>query len=95
MSRDRLTRRRRAADQPDNIERRLRDYREVGRLVEQRYGAERIVRVDGTGTPAEVTLRITQGVDALPSARSLKVRSFENEGLKQREQQPSTTEQKP
>ena len=75
VSRERLTRRKRANDKPDNIERRLRDYQEVGRLVEQWYGTGRIVRVDGTGTPAEVTLRITEGIDDLKPAKSFKVRS--------------------
>ncbi|HYO81644.1 MAG TPA: nucleoside monophosphate kinase [Bryobacteraceae bacterium] len=73
--RSRMTGRRRADDQPANIDRRLADYRQVGRVVEQWYGSERIVRVDGAGTPAEVTARIAQGIDALPSAGELKVRT--------------------
>ena len=85
VSRDRLIRRRRAGDEPDNIERRLRDYREIGRLVEQWYGSERIVRVDGTGTPADVALRIAKGIDAMQSSPGLKVRSPDNTGLKRRE----------
>lgn len=94
VSRDRLIRRRRAGDQPVNIERRLRDYREAGRLVEQWYGKERVVRVDGTGTPADVAQQIAKGIDVLPSSKALKVRSAESEGLKPREQKQTTTEPK-
>ena len=93
VSRERLIRRRHAGDQPDNIERRLRDYREVGRLVEQWYGVQRMVRVDGTGTPQDVALRISTGIDALPSAKGLKVRSPQDGGLKQRETEHPTPEQ--
>lgn len=95
VSRDRLTKRRRAGDERDNIERRLRDYTETGRMVEKWYGRERMVRVDGTGTPADVTRRIATGIDALQSSKGLKVRSSEDQGLKQREPERPTTEQKP
>jgi adenylate kinase len=74
IARDRLTRRRRAGDEPANIERRLRDYRDAGRLVEQWYGVERTVRVDGTGSPADVARRIVSGIDAVQSSKTLKVR---------------------
>ena len=66
-------RRRRPGDESGNIERRLSEYREVGRLVEKWYG-EQVVRVDGTGTAADVTLRIANGIEALPTSKSLKVR---------------------
>lgn len=85
VSRDRLTRRRRPGDESDNIERRLAEYREIGRLVEKWYGSEHIIRVDGTGAPSDITLRITKGMDALAASKGLKVRSPEPEGLKQRE----------
>jgi adenylate kinase len=85
VSRDRLTRRRRPGDESANIERRLAEYREIGRLVEKWYGSEHIVRVDGTGAPSDITLRIIKGIDALPTSKGLKVRSPEPEGLKQRE----------
>jgi adenylate kinase len=94
VSRDRLIRRRRAGDQPVNIERRLRDYREIGRLVEQWYGTEGVVRVDGTGAPADVTLQIAKGIDGVASRKSLKVRSPKAGDLKRREDEQSTTEQK-
>jgi adenylate kinase len=75
--RDRMKRRRRADDEPGNIERRLRDYREIGRVVEQWYGPERMVRVDGAGAPAQVALRIANGIEAVQSRQGLKVRSPE------------------
>jgi len=93
VSRERLIRRRRAGDQPDNIDRRLRDYREIGRLVEKWYGIQRMVRVDGTGTPQDVALRISTGIDALPSTKGLKVRSSQDGGLKRREPEQPTPEQ--
>lgn len=83
VSRDRLTRRKRAGDESTNIERRLADYREIGRQVEKWY-VNGIVRVDGTGAPSDVTQRIIQGIDALAASRSLKTRPAEPEGLKQR-----------
>lgn len=83
VSRDRLTRRRRPGDGSSNIERRLGDYREIGRLVEKWY-SNNVVRVDGTGSPSDVTQRITQGIDALPTGKSLKARPAEPEDLKQR-----------
>jgi hypothetical protein len=46
------------------------------RTVKQRwYGAERIVRVDGAGSPSEVTKRITTGIEAVRSSPVLKDRS--------------------
>ena len=74
VARDRMARRRRADDKSANIERRLSDYREVGREVEQWYGPERIVRVDGTGAPTDVASRISAGIDAVRSRDTLKVR---------------------
>jgi len=82
--RDRMTRRGRADDEPSNIERRLRDYREVGRLVEQRYGPARTVRVDGASTPADVAARIAKGVEELQLREGLKTRKPEEGGLKTR-----------
>jgi adenylate kinase len=75
VSRERLSRRGRIGDEPVNIERRLTDYRKVGQLVERWYGAERIVRVDGAGSPSEVTKRITTGIEAVRSSPVLKDRS--------------------
>ena len=91
VSRERIARRKRADDAPANAERRLRDYREVGRLVEQWYGPARVVRVDGTGTPAAVALRIQRGIEAMQAAPALTVRP--SEGLQRREPVPVTPEQ--
>jgi adenylate kinase len=84
-SRARMVRRRRADDEPANIARRLKDYREAGRLVEQWYGPERILRIEATGTSAEVAQRISGRLDALQSMQELKRRSPEDSGLKRRE----------
>jgi adenylate kinase len=92
VSRDRIARRKRADDAPANVERRLRDYREVGRLVEQWYGPARVVRVDGTGTPAAVALRIQRGIDAMQAAPALTARP--SEGLQRRDAVPAAPEQK-
>jgi adenylate kinase len=74
VSRQRLAERGKLGDEAVNVERRLADYRQVGRLAEQWYGSERVVRVDGTGTPSEVTKRITTGVNAVQVSPSLKTR---------------------
>ncbi len=74
VSRERLAQRGRVGDEPVNIERRLADYRQVGRLAEKWYGSERVVRVDGTGIPSDVTKRITTGVNAVPTSPTLKSR---------------------
>jgi adenylate kinase len=84
VSRQRLARRKRAGDEPANVERRLAEYREVGQLVEKLYGSEHIVRVDGTGSQVDVTKRIIDGIEALSSTKGLKIRSIQPEGLKQR-----------
>lgn len=81
---ERLRERGRSDDSPANIDRRLRDYREVGRMVEQWYGSARMVRVNGTGTPDEVASRMVNGIDSAVSTQELKVRSREGEGLKKR-----------
>jgi adenylate kinase len=94
VSRNRMIRRRRPDDQPDNIERRLRDYREIGRLVEQRYGTGRIVRVDGTGAPSQVALLIAKAIDDLPATQGLKQREPEGGGLKRREPEQPAPEEK-
>jgi adenylate kinase len=94
VSRNRMERRGRADDEASNIDRRLRDYREVGKLVEQWYGSEGVVRVDGTGAAADVARRIASAIDALQTTRGLKRRNAEEEGLKRRQTEPPASEQK-
>jgi adenylate kinase len=93
--RNRMERRGRSDDKkPGNIERRLRDYREVGRVVEQWYGSERIVRVDGTGTPQDVAQRIASGIEAVQPEPALKARSPEGPELKKRDPAASAPQEK-
>jgi adenylate kinase len=94
VAHDRMIRRRRPRDTPSNIERRLRDYREVGRSVEHWYGPESIVRVDGTGTPANVAQQIAKGIDDVQSSKGFKVRSPEAGGLKRRAPEASAPKAK-
>lgn len=94
VSRNRMERRGRADDEPPNIDRRLRDYREVGRLVEQWYGSEGVVRVDGTGAASDVAQRIASAIDAAQTTRGLKRRKSEDGGLKRRGPETPASEQK-
>ena len=83
-----MLRRRRPDDTSENIERRLRDYKEVGRVVEQWYGAQRIARINGTGAVTDVAKRVAEAVEGIREDIKLKTRSPVNEGLKQREPEP-------
>jgi adenylate kinase len=86
--RERMTRRRRADDDSVNIERRLREYHERGRLVERWYGVERVVRLDGTGAAADIAQRIASGLEAVQSRTTLTTRPAEHEALKPRRAAP-------
>lgn len=88
VSRERMLRRRRADDTSDNIERRLRDYKELGRLVERWYGPQRTARVDGNGVVAEVAKRVAVAIDNVRVQTPVKLKTRENEGLKQRPPEP-------
>lgn len=88
VSRNRMLRRKRADDTSENIERRLRDYKEIGRMVEQWYGAQRTARVDGTGAVAEVAKRVAEAVESIQEKVQLKTRNPANEGLKRRDPEP-------
>jgi adenylate kinase len=85
VSRTRLLRRGRADDTSANIERRLGDYEDTGRVVERWYGAHRVARIDGTGTVADVAKRIAEAVENMVEEKQFKTRSHENEGLKRRD----------
>jgi adenylate kinase len=72
--RERMLRRRRVDDTPTNIDRRLAEYRRIGRLVEGWYGAERTIRVDGTGAASAIAQQIANGIETLRSRPALKER---------------------
>ncbi|HYI93116.1 MAG TPA: nucleoside monophosphate kinase [Bryobacteraceae bacterium] len=82
--RERLKSRKRADDTPENIDRRLSEYRDLGTLAEKRYGTENTVRVDGTGSIQGVALAITQQIDNMRSKKGFAVRPQQSDGLKQR-----------
>jgi adenylate kinase len=88
VSRNRMLRRHRPDDTSANIERRLREYKEIGRVVEKWYGAQRTMRVDGTGAVTEVAKRVADAAENSPEDIKLKTRSPENEGLKRRPPEP-------
>jgi adenylate kinase len=75
VSRTRMLRRRRADDTSENIERRLREYKESGRLVEQWYGAQQTAHVDGTGAVPEVAKRLADAVESIREKTPLKTRN--------------------
>jgi adenylate kinase len=81
--RERMKRRRRADDTPDNIERRIREYRQLGAFTEKWYGSDRTVRVDGTGSIQTVALAISQQIDNARSKKELTVRPPQDDGLKE------------
>lgn len=76
--RSRMNSRGRADDEPQNIERRIREYRELGSFAENWYGAENTVRVDGAGSVDQVALSITQKIDETRSRKGLSVRPRPN-----------------
>lgn len=63
--RQRMAKRSRADDTPDNIERKLVDFRDAGKLLQKWYGNDRMIKVDGTGTPPEVAARVAQAIETL------------------------------
>ena len=73
--RERMKSRRRADDTPDNIDRRIREYRHLGAFTEKWYGSENTVRVDGTGSVQAVALAIAQQIDNVRSKKGLILRS--------------------
>jgi len=95
VARKRMIRRRRADDQPANIERRMTDYAEAGPLVERWYGPEHTVQVDGTGTTSEVAIRIVRGIESMHPGQELKRRAPGDGELKHREPESAAPERKP
>ena len=86
--RQRMTRRRRADDNPENIDRRITEYRSMGRLVEQWYGAQNALHVSGSGTPAEVAARIANQMESAAANQTLKRRTPQEQTLQQRPSAP-------
>lgn len=84
--RQRLKKRGRADDKPENVDRRLREYRDHEAFTENHYGTESTARVDGSGSVQTVAQAVATGIDNVHSKRKLLVRP-PSEGLKQRDPQ--------
>jgi adenylate kinase len=82
--RKRMKSRGRADDTPENIERRIREYRDLETFTEKWYGSGNTVRVDGTGTVQSVAASIAQQIESAQSKKGLTVRPQQGDGLKQR-----------
>lgn len=82
--RERLKSRRRIDDAPGNIERRVREYRDLETLIERRYGSDFTARVDATGNVQRVASEIVEKIDGLRLQKGLVVRPAEGSQLKQR-----------
>ena len=77
--------RHRVDDTPENIERRIREYRELEVSMQRRYGSANAIRVDGTGTVQQVASAIADQIDNVRSGKGLITRPPDSEGgLKQR-----------
>ena len=73
--RRRLKQRGRADDrQAGNIDRRIAEYQQIGRLVENWYGRENCIHVDGQGTAADVARRISVAIESAEETKTLKRR---------------------
>ncbi len=81
--RQRMKVRGRADDAPENIERRIREYREQATFTETRYGSASILRVDGTGSVQTVASAIARQIESARSGKGLMVRPRDG-GLQQR-----------
>lgn len=77
---ERMKSRRRADDSPENIERRIREYRNLGAFTEQWYGADKTIRVDGTGSVKAVASTIAQQIDNVRSKKGLSLRPSPSDG---------------
>lgn len=67
--RERMKTRRRIDDTPDNIERRIREYRAIEAFTSGRYGGDNAVRVDGTGSIQMVAAAVAQQIDGVRSRK--------------------------
>lgn len=82
--RQRMTSRRRADDTTENIDRRIREYRNLEAFAEKRYGSDNTIRVDGTGSVQTVAFAIAQQIENARSKKGLSIRPQQDPGLKQR-----------
>lgn len=72
--RSRMVKRRRADDKPENIDRRIREFREQTSLLAEWWGQANFVKVNAAGTVADVSSQISTGVEEALSKRTFKVR---------------------
>lgn len=70
----RMEMRHRADDTEATIERRIREYRELGRLAAAWYGAENLLRVDASAPVATVTARVVEQIEEADTTTGFKVR---------------------
>ena len=85
VQRQRMKARKRVDDTPENIDRRIREYRDLGAAAEKWYGTGNTVRVDGTGTIQNVALAINQQIDNVRAKKGFAVRPQGEGGLKKRD----------
>lgn len=83
--RTRMKSRQRADDTPPNIERRIREYRDLGTFTENWYGSDNTVRVDGTSSVDTVASNIARQIENARSKKGLSVRPSPNDGLVRRD----------
>lgn len=72
--RERLRKRRRSMDTPDNIERRMREFHQERTFLETWYTTQNTVSADATGTPDEVFRQVERGLEEVFGRRRLKRR---------------------
>ena len=70
----RMEMRHRADDTPQTIERRIREYRELGRQAADWYGNDNLLRVDGSAPAAIVTARVVEQIEEADTTTEFKVR---------------------
>lgn len=89
LLRERMKSRKRADDQPEIIERRLQEYRQIEKLTVERYGANSTVRVDGSGSVQAVSARIAAQIENARANSGVLIRRDSSGGLKKRDTEAS------
>jgi len=82
--RQRMKKRGRANDSAENVDRRIREYREREAFTQKRYGPDSTARVDGSGSVQTVALAIAQQIENARAKKGLLVRPPTEDGLKRR-----------